>query len=131
MLWRLALPLIFMLAPRLIPRLGRNIYLVWRLTFDPRVPLLLRLIVPASLVYFVVPIGIIPDLLPFGIGLIEDVLLLVLAVWILFSFAPQHVVAEHAPWKVQTGSTNSAAEKDPSKVVEGNYHVVDEDTKPE
>ena len=130
MLWRLALPLIFMLAPRFIPKLGRNIYLVWKLTFDRRVPLLLRLLVPVALVYFVVPIGIIPDFLPFGIGYIEDVLLLLLAVWALFSFAPRHVVAELAPWKAQTVPTKSDAEKDPSKVVEGSYHVVDEDKPP-
>ena len=131
MLWRLAFPLLFFLAPRFIPKLARNIYLVWKLTLDPRVPLPLKLIVPAALIYFVVPFGIIPDFLPFGIGYIEDVLLLLLAVWILFSFAPQHVVAEHAPWKTRTGSTQSSAEKDPSKVVEGSFHVVDEDKQPE
>jgi hypothetical protein len=40
------------------------------------------------------------------------------------------VVAELAPWKAQTVPTKSDAEKDPSKVVEGSYHVVDEDKPP-
>lgn len=127
MWWRLALPLLWILVPRFIPGVARTTYLVWKLTFDSRVPLLLRLLIPASLVYFVVPFGLIPDLLPFGIGLIEDVILLLLAVWALVSFAPQHVIEEHAPWKARTGSAQSPSEKDPAKVVEGSFHVVDEE----
>ena len=127
MWWRLAFPLLFFLAPRLIPRLARNVYLVWKLTLDSRVPLLLKLLVPMALIYFVVPVGLIPDLLPFGVGLIEDVLLLLLAVWMLLHFAPQDVVAEYAPWRTRTRAGQNPVEKDPSRVVEGSYQLIDEE----
>ena len=128
MLWRLALQCLLILSPRFIPRLFRIMHLVWKLTFDRRVPFLLRALVPVALVYFVAPIGILSDFLPFGIGLIEDVAFLILAIWALITFAPQHVVEEHAPWKVSGGPSRSSPRPDPSKVVDSTtFHVVDEE----
>ncbi len=124
--WRLIIQILLMLSPLVLPRMLRTAYLVWRLTFDSRVPLLLKLLVPAALVYFVVPVSIVPDVLPFGVGLIEDVLLLFLAVWVLIRFAPAHVVADYAPWRAPSKSSKGSPKGGSSKVVDSTYRIVDE-----
>ena len=122
MWFRLAFPLIFMFAPRLIPRLVRTAYLVWKLTFDHRVPLLLKLLVPASLIYLVTPFS----RLPYGVGLVGFLMLLSLAVFILINFAPRNVVESYAPWRARSTTGSSSRREDPSKVVEGSYHLMDD-----
>ena len=127
MFLRLAIPLVFMLfGPRIIRRILRTVVLVWRLTFDRRVPLLLRLVVPAALLYFVVPIGLIPDFVPI-VGYLDDLIVLLVAVWILLSFAPREVVEEYAPWRVKTQTQEPEGQKAPSRVVEGSYTMMDDD----
>ncbi len=126
MMLRLAIQIMLMLSPFVLPRLLRTVRLVWKLTFDSRVPLLLRALVPAALLYFVIPVSVVPDILPFGVGLIEDVVLLLLAVWVLIRFAPSHVVREHAPWRASSRSSRSYRDDDPSNVFDSTYHVVDE-----
>ena len=63
MLHRLALPLIFFLFPRVGPPIFRFVRLIWRLNFDKRVPFFLRTSVPLAILYFLLPIGLIPDTL--------------------------------------------------------------------
>ena len=121
MWWRLAFPLVFMLAPRLIPRLVRTAYLVWKLSFDRRVSLLLRLLLPATIIYFVTPIARIPLVGPVGY-----LLVLSAAVWLLLNLAPQDVVASYAPWRAGTKPEGGPV-RDPSKVVEGSYRMADDD----
>ena len=124
--WRFIIQILLMLSPLVLPRMLRTAYLVWKLTFDSRVPLLLRLLVPTALVYFVVPVSIVPDVLPFGVGLIEDMLLLLLAVWVLIRFAPPHVVEDYAPWRASSKPSRSSSGGGPSKVVDSTYRIVDE-----
>ena len=121
MLWRLAFHLIFLFAPRLVPRAVRTAYLVWKLSFDRRVPLLLKLLVPGTLVYFVHPISRIPYL-----GLAGYLILLLIAVWILLNLAPGHVVEEYAPWRA-AGRTAGRQDRGSAKVVEGTARLVDEE----
>ncbi len=123
--WRLIIHILLMMSPFVLPRMIRTAYLVWKLTFDSRVPLLLRLLVPTALVYFVIPVSIVPDVLPFGVGLIEDVLLLLLAVWALIRFAPAHVVEDYAPWRSSSKPSSSSPGGGPSKVVDSTYRIVD------
>ena len=120
MWWRVAFPLVFILGPRLIPPVARRVYLVWKLTFDSRVPLLLRLLVPASMVISL-PILRVPLAGPVGY-----VLVLLVAVWALFNLAPRHVVESYAPWRAR-GRTEERSKKDSSQVVEGRYHLVDDE----
>ena len=121
MWWRMAFPLVFILAPRLIPPVARRVYLVWKLTFDHRVPLLLRLLVPGTLVYFLTPVGRLPLVGPVGY-----LLVLSLAIWALFNLAPRHVVGSYAPWRAK-GRTEERSKKESSGVVEGSYHLVDDE----
>ena len=121
MWWRLAFPLVFSLAPRLIPRLARRVYLAWKLTSDRRVPLLLKLLVPATLIYLFTPFFRVPYAGPVGF-----ILLLASAIWALVKFAPREVVESYAPWMARDGAAREARQ-DSSRVVEGNYHLVDEE----
>ena len=111
-MWRLIFLLLYLMR---IPAVSRTLYLVAKLTFDGRVPLLLRLLVPASIVYFVTPIARLPFLGPIGF-----IIVLLLAIWLLLNLAPRHVIESH------TGNVRKE-ERDPKRVVEGSYHMVDEE----
>jgi uncharacterized membrane protein YkvA (DUF1232 family) len=85
----------------------RQARLAWRLMFDPRVPLWLKTIVPASLVYLVSPIDFMPDVIP-GLGQLDDLALVVLGVKLFIELCPPEIVREHlqellgeANWRVE------------------------------
>ena len=120
MWWRLAFPLIMLLGPRIIPWAFRNLYLVWKLLRDGRVPWLAKLVLPAPLLYLATPIVRIPF-----VGLAGFVLLVLLAMRIFVALAPQHVVDYYAPWRSRREPPKPP--KEPANVVEGTYRVVEED----
>ena len=122
MFYRLAMPLLFFLAPRVLPRAIRFLRLVWRLTFDKRVFLPLRALVPLAVVYALLPLD---PLDKFGLlGRFDDLIVLGLAVLLLVKLSPKHVVDE-----LSGANTNldRPQEKDPSKVVDGSSHLIDDD----
>ena len=123
MWWRLAFPLVMILGPRLIPPVVRRVRLAWKLILDSRVPLLLRLLVPATLVYFLTPVGRLPLVGPVGYIVVFS-----LALWALFNLAPRDVVDSHAPWRSRRRA-EEPRNKETSRVVEGSYQLV-EDEKP-
>ncbi len=49
-MYRFAIPLLSMLMPRFLLRIIRYVVLVWRITFDKRVNIILRLLAPLALV---------------------------------------------------------------------------------
>ena len=102
-----------------IPRVSKTLYVVWRLTFDRRVPLLLRLLVPASIIYLFTPIARLAYLGPIGF-----IVVLLLAVWLLLNLTPRHVIESH------TGEAKRE-EGDPKRVVEGRYQMMDEESSPQ
>ena len=123
MLYRLLVPLLFMLGPRVLPPVIRFVRLIWRLTFDKRVSIFLRALVPLAIIYALSPLDLIPDWVPI-LGRFDDLLVIALAVLLLTKLAPQHVVDEHL------GKPPPAVvpqEKDPSNVVEGTAHIVDDE----
>ena len=122
MLHRLAMPLIFILGPRVLPILIRYGRLIWRLTFDKRVPIVLRALVPLAIVYAISPLDLIRDRLPV-IGRFDDLIILGLAVLLLIKLSPQRVVDEHMGKPVKS---NRPEDKDPSKVVDGSSRLIDE-----
>ena len=122
-MFRLAMPLLYMFGPRILPPIIRFLRLVWRLTFDKRVSLFLRMLVPLALIYVASPIDLAPDKLGW-FARADDVIVLGLAVLFLTKLAPRHVVDE------LTGSTSKPArpeDKDPSKVVDGSARIVDDE----
>ena len=98
--------------------------LLWRLTLDRRVPLPLKMLLPAALAYIILPFDVVPDFLPFGIGRIDDLLVLLLAVVLFIALAPRDVVAEHLSG---AGSQQAAPRGNDRPVIDGKYRIVDDD----
>ena len=121
MWYRLAMPLLFTLAPRILPGIIRLLRLVWRLIFDKRVNIILRALVPLAIVYAVWPYDLAQDKLPFG--RFDDLIVLGMAVLLLTKLAPQHVVDEHLG---KPRVSDRPEDKDPEKVVDGSSHLVDD-----
>ena len=121
MLHRLAFSLLFMIAPRILPRIIRYLRLVWRLQWDKRVPIVLRAVVPMAIVYALSPYDLIKDRLPI-VGRFDDIIILALAVILLVKLSPQHVVDEH----LGKPPSPRPEDKDPSKVVDGSSRLIDE-----
>jgi len=80
---------------RLLLNLPKLIKLYWRVFTDRRVSLLPKAILVAGIAYFVIPIDLIPDFPLIGLGQIDDLVVLVLALRGFIALAPRTVVEEH------------------------------------
>ena len=121
MFHRLAFPLLYFLAPRLLPKAMKFARLVWRLTFDKRVSIFLRALVPIALLYVISPYDILKDRISI-IGRFDDLLILGLALLFLTKLAPPNVVDEHMD---RVPESNRPEDKDPEKVVDGSSRLID------
>ncbi|MGH2768829.1 MAG: YkvA family protein [Acidimicrobiales bacterium] len=74
-----------------IPNLGK---LFFRLAKDPRVPRRSKLIFGGIALYLLVPFDVVPDWIP-GIGQVDDLILIALALDAMLNRVPQEVVSEH------------------------------------
>ena len=122
-MFRLAYPLLMMFAPRLIPHVIKYLRLLWRLTFDRRVSIFLRALLPLALIYVISPIDLLRDQVPV-LGRFDDLIILGLAALFLVKLAPKRVVDEHlgiAP------KSNRPEDQDPSNVVDGSSRIIDEE----
>ena len=99
--------------------------LVYRLMLDRRVPLRVKMILPAALVYLISPFDVIHDIVPI-LGRIDDVLVLILSLAFFLGTAPREIVMEHVRGGRPEGDASSSNEKR-KPVIEGEYHVVDAD----
>ena len=123
MFHRLAFPLLYFLAPRLLPKAMKFARLVWRLTFDKRVSIFLRAVVPIALLYVISPYDILKDRIPI-IGRFDDLIVLGLALLFLTKLAPPNVVDEHMD---RVPESNRPEDKDPEKVVDGSSRLIDDE----
>ncbi|MCL5109853.1 MAG: DUF1232 domain-containing protein [Chloroflexi bacterium] len=101
-----------------------QVRLAWRLLFDVRVPVLHKLIVPATVLYVVWPLDFLPDFLPF-LGQVDDLSAVVLATMLFVRLAPARLVAEHRA-DLAGRRRPPAAERDGS-VIDGDYRVLDDE----
>ena len=124
MFHRLAFPLLYFLAPRLLPKIIKFAKLVWRLTFDKRVSIFLRALVPLAALYVISPVDLIKDRLPFGIGRFDDLIIMGLALLFLTKLAPPAVVDEHMG---RIPKPDRPEDKDPDKVVDGSSRLIDDE----
>jgi uncharacterized membrane protein YkvA (DUF1232 family) len=121
---RWAIPLLVtLLALALLPLLLGWLRLVWRLTWDRRVPFLLRLLAPLALIYALSPFDLVPDRWRI-FGWADDLLVLLLASWLLIKFAPRHVVQEHQGRGPRGEDGGKASSGKVGKVVEGRGRVI-------
>ena len=123
MFQRLALPLLFFLAPRLLPKAIKLGVLVWRLLFDKRVSILIRALVPLALLYIISPFDLIKDRIPV-LGRFDDLIVIGLALLFLIKLAPKSVVDEHMG---VIPKSNRPEDNDPDKVVDGTSKVIDDE----
>ena len=122
MFFRIAVPLLLFFAPRLLPRVLRFARLIWRLTFDKRVPLVLRLLVPVAILYAISPFDLVKDSIPV-LGRFDDLIFLALALLLLVKLSPKEVVDEH---NGVVSPSDRPEDKDPDKVVDGTGRVIDD-----
>jgi len=102
--------------------------LVWRLWQDRRVSLWVKLIPPATLIYLLWPIDLLPDPL-LGLGQLDDLAVILLGLRLFVALAPKEVVHQHlvqmaGRWWVKPPSESPS--KSP-EVIEGQYRVIDEE----
>ena len=72
----------------------RQLRLAWRLMFDQRVPLWVKTIVPASLIYLISPVDFVPDV-ALGLGQLDDLAVLVIGIKMFIELCPPQIVREH------------------------------------
>jgi len=103
--------------------------LAWRLLRDSRVPDWVKMIPFAGLIYLLSPIDLLPDFALPGLGEIDDVVVLLLALKMFVDLSPASIVAEHLedlfgmPKRARTSTDPS-----PPTTIEGTYRVLDDTT---
>ena len=123
MFMRIAVPLLLFLGPRFMPHILRFARLVWRLTFDKRVPLMLRLLLPVAILYGISPVDLVKDTVPV-LGRFDDLIFIALSLLLLVKLSPKEVVDEH---NGVIPPSDRPEDKDPDKVVDGTGRVIDDD----
>ena len=74
--------------------MGRNLALAAAMARDECIPLIVRAIPPALVLYLALPLDIVPDFIPV-LGQLDDVAVAVIAAGILLRFTPRSVFEEH------------------------------------
>jgi len=123
MFHRLAMPLLYFLAPRLLPKVIKFAVLVWRLTFDKRVSIFLRMLVPLAIVYVISPVDLLRDRVPI-IGRFDDLIVFGLALLFLTKLASPAIVDEHMGVEPKS---DRPEDKDPESVVDGTSRLIDDE----
>jgi len=101
--------------------------LFFRLMMDRRVPLWTKFIIPAGIVYLILPFDVLPDMVPV-LGRIDDLLAIVLSVGLFLALAPGKVVSEHIRG-TRAGDDNDSDDDDTPKssVVDGSFRYLEDD----
>ena len=123
MFHRLMFPLLYFLAPRMLPKLIKFAVLVWRLTFDTRVSIFLRMLVPLAIVYVISPVDLIRDRVPI-IGRFDDLIVVGLALLFLTKLASPAIVDEHMGVEPKS---DRPEDEDPESVVDGKSRLIDDE----
>ena len=100
--------------------------LAWRLLRDGRVPGWVKMIPFAGLLYFLSPIDLIPDMAIPGLGEIDDLVVLLLALKMFVDLSPTSIVREHLE-DLFGMPRNARQPSEPSTptTIDGNYRVLD------
>ena len=103
-------------------QLVRILRLAWRLLNDARVSLFPKLIIPAAILYVLSPIDLVPDVI-LGLGQLDDLGIVALAIALFIEFCPRAVVEEHR----RAIDVERAPPPSDENVIEGSYHRVPDD----
>jgi uncharacterized membrane protein YkvA (DUF1232 family) len=101
----------------------RQAWLAFRLLRDERVPTAVKLVIPATLLYLVSPIDVLPDFLP-AVGQADDLMVLLLGVLAFIKMCPAWIVAEHEASVEGRDPPSDGARR--GETVDAKYRWVDE-----
>ncbi|WBY09569.1 YkvA family protein [Sphingomonas sp. 7/4-4] len=82
------------MGPSLAHRIRTEAHAVWLAARDPRTPLYAKLFGLLIAAYALSPIDLIPDFIPV-LGLVDDVILIPIGVWLFEKMIPRDQFAEH------------------------------------
>jgi uncharacterized membrane protein YkvA (DUF1232 family) len=103
----------------------RQARLGWRLFKDSRVPGWVKLIPVAGLVYLLSPIDLVPDLMIPGLGEIDDIALILLALKLFVDFSPPGIVSEHLETLAgKRGRPSPEVEPSEAETIDAPYRVL-------
>jgi uncharacterized membrane protein YkvA (DUF1232 family) len=111
----------------------RNVRLVWRLLKDKRVAIWAKAIIPATIVYLISPIDLVPDAL-LGLGQLDDLAVILLGVKFFIDLCPPAIVKEHLADIISVNMPRQSGPQDTSGRVdylEGQYRVLDSPQPPQ
>jgi uncharacterized membrane protein YkvA (DUF1232 family) len=80
------------------------------------------LIIPAALVYVISPIDVLPDVI-LGLGQLDDLGIIALALALFIEFCPRAIVEEH---RRAIAAQADPPQAKPEEVIDGSYRVVDD-----
>jgi uncharacterized membrane protein YkvA (DUF1232 family) len=96
--------------------------LVWRLLRDPRVPVYLKVIPAAAVLYVLSPLDFIPDI-AVGLGQLDDIGILLVGLEGFIAMCPQHIVDEHLA-AIQGGQGYTPSSRSSrADTIDGEWHV--------
>jgi uncharacterized membrane protein YkvA (DUF1232 family) len=118
-------------AAGILAEIIKNIKLIWRLLNDRRVAPWLKMIIPATLLYLLFPVDIVPDIAP-GVGQLDDIAVILLGLKLFVELCPEEIVRQHldelasvaSPWRVV--EEDETPEAEPSRHIEVPYQVLGE-----
>jgi uncharacterized membrane protein YkvA (DUF1232 family) len=112
-------------SPGALSDLLREVQLAWRLFFDPRTPIYIKVIPLLIIAYILFPIDLVPDPV-LGLGQLDDLGLFILGVTLIRNLAPQHIVQEHTNPKAgrQRSTGKRSSEED---CIDAEYRVLHDD----
>ena len=99
----------------------RQLRLAFLLLRDPRTPSLAKLVVPATCLYLISPINLVPNLIPL-VGPIDDLGVVLLGLWLFLKLCPQQLIEEHQARG--HGRAPSATTFDRQAPIDGEYRRV-------
>jgi uncharacterized membrane protein YkvA (DUF1232 family) len=101
--------------------------LAWRLLKDERVPGWVKLIPTAALIYFLSPIDLIPDLALPGLGEVDDIMMLLIALKMFLDLSPSNIVREHLEdlFGGRRGA-RPAGDRSTDQTIDATYRVLDD-----
>lgn len=84
--------------------------LVYKLFLDPEVPIYLKVLPVAAIVYLLLPFDFLPDVIP-GIGQLDDITILIVGAKMFIDMAPHEVVERHLQGMRVHGDNISAGDE--------------------
>jgi len=108
----------------------RQTRLAWRLFRDSRVPGWVKVIPVGALIYLLSPIDLVPGLVLPGIGQLDDLVLLLLALKAFIDVSPPGIVREHLQQLFgETGDPDPVRRRPSSEgvIIDAPYRIVNDD----